>query len=254
MLNMTERDHYQVHLDIYQGPLDLLLQLIERQEMDITQVSLARVTDQYLAHIALLGRANAEYLAEFLLIAAKLLLIKSRALLPKPPAIIAEEEEDVGQDLVEQLKLYRQFKQMAVFLHDREEAGLRSFPHIGQVPKLERHLTPGEGNLDLLSALMRQVLEAQSRLEPVNGIVAPVVISIADKIAYIGNLLQAHARVTFGDLLRRCASRMEIIVTFMAVLEMLKQAQAEARQERPFGEILITPAAPVPADVAEPVP
>jgi segregation and condensation protein A len=245
---MTEENRYQVHLDIYQGPLDLLLQLIERQEMDITQVSLARVTDQYLAHIALLERVNVEHLAEFLLIAAKLLLIKSRALLPKPPAIIAEEEQDVGADLVEQLKLYRQFKQMAAFLHGREEAGLRSFVHVAPIPKLERHLTPGEGDLGLLIALMRQALEAQTKLEPVNGIVAPVAISITDKIAYIGSLLQERGQLSFGELLRRCASRMEIIVTFMAVLEMLKQVQAEARQDALFGDILITRAAPIAQD------
>src|SRR5512136_1680131 len=107
----TPANTYHVNLPIVEGPLDLLLYLIEREELDITAVSLAAVTEQYLAYMKLLESLIVDQLADFLVIAAKLILIKSQALLPRPPAI--EQEEDVGDDLVQQLIAYKQFKEVA---------------------------------------------------------------------------------------------------------------------------------------------
>ena len=95
---------YRVELEVFAGPLDLLLQLIEQQQMDITAVSLARVTDQYLAYLSLIEERRPDDLAEFIAIAARLLVIKSRALLPQPPRTDDEAEEDIGEDLVRQLR------------------------------------------------------------------------------------------------------------------------------------------------------
>src|SRR5215510_948917 len=115
---------YQVELPGFQGPLDLLLNLIEQEELDITKISLARVTDQYLARLELLKETDPDDLTDFLVIAARLILIKSEMLLPKPPPILlAAEEEDVGDELARQLRLYKQFKALALHLRELEEIG-----------------------------------------------------------------------------------------------------------------------------------
>lgn len=234
-------DEYRVRLDAYEGPLDLLLRLIEREELDITTVSLALVTDQYLAHLAQLQEVRAESLAEFLVIAAKLLLIKSQALLPRPPAATAEaEEEDVGDDLVQQLIVYRRFKQAANWLAARDQAGLRAYVRAVPTPRLERHLDLSEVSLSLLATMIRE-LGRQDGAFPDAEIIAPLQISIQDKMQIIRRLLGAQPAVRFGQLLRACSSRLEIIVTFLAVLEMLKQLHLRVEQEQMFGEIVLLP-------------
>src|SRR5450759_3239978 len=116
-------DPFQIKLPDFEGPLDLLLYLIEREELDITKVSLAMVTGTYLEYIHLLVKLQVDQIADFLVMAAKLLLLKSQALLPRPPATMPEGEEDVGDDLVKQLLLYKQYKEVAQTLGDREAAG-----------------------------------------------------------------------------------------------------------------------------------
>ncbi|MGD2144818.1 MAG: segregation/condensation protein A, partial [Anaerolineae bacterium] len=112
---------YQIQLPTFEGPLDLLLRLIEREELDVTSVALAQVTDQYLERLAELERRQPRDLADFLVVAAKLVLIKSAALLPRPSRPDAPEDaEDVGQDLVHRLRLYKRFKEIAGLLHARE--------------------------------------------------------------------------------------------------------------------------------------
>src|SRR3990170_2755668 len=108
---MSAERSYEVRLPVFEGPLDLLLHLIEREELDITKVALAQVTDQYLAYLAMLKEVEVQVLTDFLVVAAKLLLIKSQALLPKPPpSVLDEEEEDIGDELARQLRVYKQFK------------------------------------------------------------------------------------------------------------------------------------------------
>ena len=229
-------------LEVYQGPLALLLRLIEREEMDITQVSLARVTDQYLDYIAQMERVEAEQLAEFLVIAARLVWIKSRALLPKPPvAAQEEEEEDVGEQLVEQLKQYRLFQRAFGFLRQREEAGLRSYLRLSPAPRLERRLDLSDVTVELLASLVRQALQEQPEPPPVGDVVAPMTVSVAERMAHIQERLAAQNEVRFSELLRGCRSRLEVIVTFLAVLEMLRQLRAQAQQEQLFADIVLTP-------------
>ena len=115
---------FQLQLPVFEGPLDLLLHLIEREEMDITAVSLVQVTDQYLSHLRSGQQIDATALAEFIAIGARLLYLKSRALLPQP-AVDEEEEEELGDDLVQRLREYRRYKEAAGTLREIEEMGLR---------------------------------------------------------------------------------------------------------------------------------
>ncbi len=235
-----ETKPYQVKLPIFQGPLDLLLHLIEREEMDITTVSLAQVTDQYLEYIGLLEELNAGALADFLVIAAKLLLIKSEMLLPRPPGVPAEEGgEDVGDELARRLIEYRKFKEAALELRQREEMGLRAYVRVAPLPKLERSLDlEGVSLADLLEAV-RRALDVRPPTSSVSEVVAPFTITVAEKMALIEERLKRQRRVSFNRLLDRAASRLEIIVTFMAVLELIKLNGVVVRQERLFGEIII---------------
>lgn len=234
-----EEQPYHVKLEVFEGPLDLLLHLIEKQELDITKVSLAAVTDQYLEYIQHLDRISAENLAEFLVVAAKLLLIKSRALLPAPPAAEAEEEEDLGEELARQLREYKKFKEVAQQLREREESGLRAYVRIGSLPHLDRQLDLTDVSLDDLLAAVREALTLHPPSEPVDGVVAPLVIFISDKIQEIVALLSEHGSFSFNRVLHSAASRAEVIITFLALLELIKGRRVRVQQQQLFGEILV---------------
>ena len=129
--------NYSVHTPVYEGPLDLLLNLIEHAELDITSVSLAMVTDQYLVYINGLAQVNADEISAFLVIAAKLLQIKSEALLPRPPTR-EPGEEDMGRSLVDQLKLYKRFKEIGVWLYAQQQANLRTYLRVAPHRRLNQ--------------------------------------------------------------------------------------------------------------------
>lgn len=231
---------YLVQLPVFQGPLDLLLHLIEREELDITKVALAQVTDQYLAYLTILKEVEAELLTDFLVIAAKLVFIKSQALLPRPPdSLVDQEEEDVGDQLARQLRVYKQFKTVAEMLRGREAGGLRSFIRLATPPKPEPRLAPGEVSLADLLVAARHALAVRSVDPAVSEIVSPIIITISQKIALIRREITRHGQISFSQLLRRATSRMEIIVTFLAVLELIKQRRIDVRQESLFSDILI---------------
>ena len=150
MENLLGRQlNYTVHTPVYEGPLDLLLNLIEHAELDITAVSLAMVTDQYLVYINSLEQINADEISAFLVIAAKLLQIKSEALLPRPPAR-GPSDEDVGQALVDQLRLYKRFKEIGGWMHDRQDADLRTYLRLAPPPKVEAKLDLSNVTLEKL--------------------------------------------------------------------------------------------------------
>jgi len=229
---------YEVRLPVFEGPLDLLLHLIERQELDITVIALAQVTDQYLAHLRTMDRIDPAYLADFLVVAARLLLIKSRLLLPQPPVVEEEEEEDVGDELVRQLREYQRFKAAARLLAEREAQGLRSYVRVAAPPALPHRADLSGLTLDDLLAAMRRVFQ-EGPVVTVSRIVAPLVVSIGDKIAEIRGTLARRRRLLFSELTRRARSRVEVIVTFLALLELMKQRAVRARQEQLFGEIVV---------------
>lgn len=228
---------YQVKLTVFEGPLDLLLQLIERRELDITTVSLAAVTDQYLEYLKDLANVDPDVLTDFLVVAARLILIKSQALLPRPPAP-EEQEEDLGKDLVRQLQEYKRFKEIAVILKERDEQGMHSYIRLatsGITPRFDL-----EGVvLDDLAEAMRRVLTALPEEAPAPD-VARARFTVADKIAVIEAVI-ISGRVTFHRLLGGVKTRLEAIVTFLALLEMIKLGRVRVEQSGVYGEIMISP-------------
>jgi segregation and condensation protein A len=226
---------YQVQLEVFEGPLDLLLQLIEHEQLDITTVALAQVADQYLEHLDRLPQRELEDLAEFLVVAAKLLQIKSEALLPKPPERLPE-EEDPAESLARQLMLYRQFKRAAGSLGDRERAGLRSYLRVADIPTLPAELDLGGLGLDALRGAM---LEALAGIPDLEEAVEPPRILIMDKIDAILESLSQSETISFLGLLGKADTRLEVVVAFLAVLQLIKSLEILAEQERPFGDILL---------------
>ena len=231
---------YQVALEVFEGPLDLLLHLIEREELDITAVSLALVTDQYLAYLATIRERSAAQLADFLQVAGRLLVIKSRVLLPRPDDDLADDDQlESEDDLVAQLREYKRFKQTASVLREIEERGRKAYSRAVPAPKLEPRLRPGDVSVDELVSALQQLLDAQPDTKPVDGVVSPISVHIGDCIARILDRVQRYPRARFSTLLRSARSRLEIIVTFLALLELIKQQRVRATQERSFGEVYL---------------
>lgn len=230
---------YTVRLPVFEGPLDLLLHLIEGRELDITKVSLAEVTDQYLEYISQLDQLEPEKLADFLVIAAKLLLIKSRMLLPQPPAEPDDEEEDVGDELVRRLIEYRRFKSAAQQLRFREEQGLRAHVRLVPPPHPERTVSLESVSLDALLEAVRQAMVSQTA-SSADEVIAPVQISLPEKIAHLESLLTQHGHFSFNRVLEQATSRMEIIVTFLALLQLMKRRRVLVEQRKLFGDIVVS--------------
>ncbi|MEP7200209.1 MAG: segregation/condensation protein A [Chloroflexota bacterium] len=229
---------YTIRLPDYEGPLDLLLHLIEKEELDITRLSLAQVTDQYMQFLSSMQRADPEQIAEFLVVAAKLLLIKSRLLLPKEPVPGQELTEDVGDELTRQLLEYRRYKQLALQLKEWELKGLHAYPRIAPRPKVEPKLDLSYISARDLTALVEAVLTANRRA-PISDVVAPLVVRVGDKMDDIAQRLARGERIYFRAWLSRAASRVEIIVSFLAVLELMKQRKIIVQQSELFGDIMI---------------
>lgn len=227
---------YQVTTPVYEGPLDLLLQLIERTELDITKLALAQVTDQFLEHLRHMQDRAAEEVSAFLVIAARLIQIKSEALLPRPP-MREPGEEDPGEALALQLIAYRRFRRIADFLSQRESAGLRTYLRLAPPPKVEGTLDlSGIGLADLVAAAQFFLNQVDAR--PALGtVVTPPRITIREKINQITRILRLRSQASFLDILGLQHSRLDIVVTFLAILELIKRSFILARQEELFGEI-----------------
>lgn len=234
---------FQIKLPEFEGPLDLLLYLIEREELDITRVSLAKVTGAYLEYIHILGQLQVDQVADFLVIASRLLLIKSEALLPRPPEPKSDEEEDVGDELVKQLLLYKQYKESARQLGDREAEGLHTYIRVAPPPKIEAKLDLSNITVDMLIKAVRNVLEVEPPGPLVDTVVKPFTLTIRDQMNLIERMLRYRPNISFKRMLRRARDRVEIIVTFLAVLELLRRRKVEVVQEQLFGDIVIVPLA-----------
>jgi segregation and condensation protein A len=239
---------YRLDLPVFSGPLDLLLHLIERQELDITAVSLAQVTAQYLAQLENIRSAHhaelMEHLIDFLVIGARLALIKSRALLPQTPAQFAgdEQEEDPTEALLRQLHTYKRFKAAAFWLHGREEAGLRTHLRVAPPPRLEKRLDMSGVTLDTLLIAVKGVLARVESLEESVSLVQPRQITIEAQIKKLQARLREKRPFLFHDILTKHVSRVEIAVTLLAILELIKRQEATAVQSVLFGPIEIHPA------------
>jgi segregation and condensation protein A len=233
---------YEVKLERFEGPLDLLLHLIQRDEIDIYDIPIAHITRQYLEYIELMRMLDLEVAGEFLVMAATLMRIKAKMLLPAPPAL-DEDEVDPRDELVQRLLEYRQFKEASTTLKDREESR-RLLYERGRVPGDEE-----AGPLPLAPATLFHLLDALNRV--LARLPARTVLElegeaydIEEKIAGIHRRVLVAGRLSFETLLAECRSRLEMIVTFLALLELLKLNRLVAVQAANFGEIeLATPSA-----------
>ncbi len=232
---------YRIATEVYEGPLDLLLELIDRAELDITKLALAQVTDQFLAYLRELQERNAAEVSAFLVIAARLLQIKSAALLPRPTIDkILGDEEDPGEALARQLILYKRFKELSGELARREEAGMRTYLRL--VPA-SRFYTAAKFDLSEIT-LPDLVLAARDiffskKLPELSQVVNMPRITIREKIKLLIQTLSSSSKVGFRSLFQPRANRVEIVVTFLAMLELVKRHIVEARQETLFGDIEI---------------
>ena len=231
---------YSVSTPLYEGPLDLLLQLIERAELDITRLSLAQVTDQYLVHLHIIQDRAVEEVSAFLVIAAKLLQIKSEALLPRPP-VREEGEEDPGEALARQLTAYKRFKEIAEFLWKREETGFHTYLRLAPPPKIESVFDLSEVSLqDILEAAL-SVFTLSDNRQPLSTVVTAPKVTIREKISLIARLLRLNGKSTFRGLLNGRTSNLDVVVTFLAMLELIKRRLVRVQQTVMFGEIELEP-------------
>jgi len=238
-----QTEGYRVNIPIYAGPLDLLLQLIERAELDITTLALAQVTDQYLAHMRSLQDQNAAEVSGFLVIAARLLQIKSAALLPRPIVVITpEQEEDPGEALARQLIAYKRFKELANVLADRESQGLRTYLRLAAPPvKIEARLDLSGIGIDDLVSAAREIFMSKPDLPALSRVVAMPRVTIREKIRTIVDSLREAGNAQFCYFIHRQGDRLEVIVTFLAMLELIKRRVVEVSQPSLFGDIEVTP-------------
>jgi segregation and condensation protein A len=232
---------YTVSLPVFEGPLDLLLQLIERAELDITTVALARVADQYLAHVRSMAAPDPQALADFVAMAARLLLIKSRALLPRPaggtPEAAADAEGD-GEALARQLREYQQFRQAARLLREWQDSERRMFLRLAatEVPPPPPPARLEHSIADLIRALERR-MQLQLPLEDNAPLALQPRLTVADVSQQIVDRLARQRWFSFEDLLATASSRQELVVTLWAVLELLKRRMIIVDQPALFGPI-----------------
>ncbi len=236
---------YKVKLEVFEGPLDLLLYLIKQDEIDIYDISIERITRQYLEYLQAFKELNIELAGEFIVMAANLIYLKSRSLLPvdqQPPEEDAA-EDDPRWDLIRQLIEYKKFKEAAAELHLRELAQQRIFAREGgSTPATEGPLRLGEvGIFQLINAFQIVIKRVEERqdLQEIFG----ERFSVSDKIDKILQRVAAGASVRFSDLFDAVVSRVEVVVTFLALLELIRLRQIRAIQKSVFEDIEIAAAA-----------
>jgi segregation and condensation protein A len=232
-------DSYQIDTPVYQGPLDLLLELIETAELDITTLSLAKVTDQYLKRLESLQDLPPDEISAFLVIAAKLIQIKSEALLPRQNGVI-DDEVDIGNELARQLIAYKRYKEIAELLAERKSLGYQSYIRLSS-PTVEI-----KDNLDLegfgikeLYSLAATLFQKDIDRKSISTVVERPQITIEDKISQIADRFEKSQSFTFRELLGEKYSRMDVVISFLAVLELIKGLFIRVKQEGIFDEIMI---------------
>jgi segregation and condensation protein A len=233
-----QQSAYTISTPLYEGPLDLLLQLIESAELDITKVALVEVTGPFLAYVQQLKNHKAEEASSFLVVAARLMQIKSEALLPRPPER-EPGEEDPSDDLVQQLITYKKFKEIAQILKQRDKLGLRTYLRLAPPPKVEGKLDMDDVTLADLMAAARHALQLLEDKESVDTVVKPPKVTISEKITLITHTLQADGSASFMTLLGENYTKVDVVVTFLALLELVKRFHIRAVQDDLFSDIRI---------------
>jgi segregation and condensation protein A len=229
---------YKVKLEIFEGPLDLLLYLIKKDEIDIYDIPIEHITKQYLQYMDMFKILDLDVAGDFVVMAANLIYIKSRYLLPKdqqPPEETAE-EDDPRWELVRQLIEYKKFKDAAEHLHLREIDQENLFSRVPDVPEQQAERPIGEVSIfDLINAF-NGVLKRLDKKEDLREIFAEN-FTVSDKIELIMKLTASGVPLKFSELFASVASRTEIVVTFLALLELIRLKQLRAIQREQFGEI-----------------
>jgi segregation and condensation protein A len=237
---MAPQEEYKVQLEVFEGPLDLLLYLIKKDELDIYDIPIERITTQYMQYMDLMRMLDLNIAGEFIVMAATLMMIKSRMLLPpEERAELEEEEEDPRWDLIRQLVEYKKFKDAAIHLQGLEEQQQDVFGRGSEAAKLGPESTVALHDVsifDLISAFNDALKKVKT--EELREIFAERY-TVAEKIDLLVNMLKAQDRIAFGALFKDMSSRHEIVCTFLAVLELMRLKQLVVRQEKAFGEILL---------------
>lgn len=227
---------YKIHTPVYQGPLDLLLNLIENAELDITELALAQVTDQYLQHLNQLDNSPPDEISAFLVVAAKLVLIKSKALLPNA-SVRDDEDEDLGDDLARQLIAYKRYKEIAEILAGRKDSGLQSYIRVSPAVEINEKVDLGEFDVEALYNLARKVFQVNINRQSIDTVVERPKITIRDKVSLIINKFQKEPIFTFDSVLGDEPSKLDIVISFLAVLELIKGKYIRVRQNGLFDQI-----------------
>lgn len=239
-----------VKLEAFEGPLDLLLHLIEKNKIDIYDIPIAEITDQYMEYINAMDSKDLDLMSEFLVMAATLLNIKSRMLLPVDESL-PEEERDPRRELVERLLEYKMYKYMAYELKDKQLDAERMLYKEPCIPpevadfKEEVNLEELLGDLTLakLHSIFRSVIRRQvDKVDPIRskfGEIRQEEVSLADRIRYLEAYGALHEQFSFRGVLEEAASKTNIIVTFLAVLELIKMGRVQISQEELFEDIQI---------------
>ncbi|MCX6357393.1 MAG: segregation/condensation protein A [Candidatus Aureabacteria bacterium] len=239
---MKDMRDYKVALDIFEGPLDLLLYLIRREEVDICDIPIGKITDQYLRYIDLMRMLDLDIAGEFLVMAATLLHIKSRMLLPPDERPVEEqiegEDDDPRMTLVKQLLEYKRFKEAAGFLSEKELAQQQVFARY-----VDKTFLPEPTDSPLTEVSIFDLISAFSEvLKRVTGDPREItedLYTVTDKIMAIMELLKQGTALKFSELFKDVLIRTEVVVTFLALLELIRLKKVQAHQSATFAEIKI---------------
>lgn len=240
-----------VKLEVFEGPLDLLLHLLDKNKVSIYDIPIVEITNQYMDYIREMQRQDLNIMSEFLVMAATLLDIKSKWLLPKEESE-DEEETDPRAELVEQLLQYKMYKYMSLELKDRQlDAGYQFYKNPTIPDEVSKYEEPI--NLDALTAgydlaalhsIFQSVMKKQlDKVDPIRskfGKIEKEEVSLDEKMVYVETYAIEHKNFSFRNLLERQNSKVELIVTFLAVLELMKTGKITITQEHLFDEIMIS--------------
>ena len=240
----------EVKLQVFEGPLDLLLHLIDKNKIDIYDIPIVEITNQYMEYIRAMEQEDLNVMSEFLLMAATL-DIKCRMLLPKEVNEEGE-EEDPRQELVDQLLQYKMYKYMSYELRDRQVEGERSLYREPDIPEeVQDYVEPVDLDrlldgltLSKLNRIFREMMRRQTeKIDPIRsrfGKIEKEEVSLPEKLGYVEEYAGAHLSFSFRQLLSKQGSKVQLVVTFLAVLELMKTGKIKVMQEQPFDDILIT--------------
>ena len=248
---------YKVQFEVFEGPLDLLLYLIKKEEVDIYEINLTKLATQFIEYIDLMRLLDLEVAGEFLVMASTLMYIKSRELLPRdlqPETAGEDEGEDPRWELIRQLVAYKKFKDAAAQLQAREIEQENTFPRLPVRLEMERPAAesrPEASIFDLLNAV-NEILKRVGQREDLREIFEDKW-SVSEKIEMLARLIAEKPVLKFSELFHSATSRSEVVCTFLALLELIRLKQLICAQSRDFGVIEISKAPAAPA-LAEPAP